>query len=498
MNRILLLGANGQVGWELQRALAPLGELLVCDRRRADLADPEGLARLVRAERPQFIVNAGAYTAVDKAESDADNARLINARAVAVLAEEAAACGAWLVHYSTDYVFDGAGSVPFAEDAPTGPLSVYGQTKLEGEQAIRASGCRHLIFRTSWVYAARGGNFAKTMLRLAGQRDELKVVADQFGAPTSAELIADGNGVQGAAAGVPFPLPQSGQEAIWNHIMRYRGEQLHLQTNQAAVLANGSYNLLKLDRYLYFVYGREGMIPENLDNTLFYYKYKVVAPARLAGSALVVQETLDQVLSIRKAWRFNRGERRVRRLPTLAYDSLQPDTNGMATADTVDVYNGAPDHYEWALLGKREMLVPYNSYAVHQKGLAYGDILKSRFINPDLLRYELHRVWVVEATLRKGFSHPYAKRRFYLDEDSWQILAADIYDKDGVLTRAQEVHPINYYDVPLVSSTLEAIYDFKGGRYFVDGLDNNEPMYDFGVQVGPRDFTPQALRREGN
>ena len=130
------------------------------------------------------------------------------------------------------------------------------------------------------------------------------------------------------------------------------------------------------------------MIPENLDNTLFYYKYKVVAPARLAGSALVVQETLDQVLSIRKAWRFNRGERRVRRLPTLAYDSLQPDTNGMATADTVDVYNGAPDHYEWALLGKREMLVPYNSYAVHQKGLAYGDILKSRFINPDLLRYE--------------------------------------------------------------------------------------------------------------
>lgn len=149
----------------------------------------------------------------------------------------------------------------------------------------------------------------------------------------------------------------------------------------------------------------------------------------------MVQETLDQVLSIRKAWRFNRGERRVRRLPTLAYDSLQPDTNGMATADTVDVYNGAPDHYEWALLGKREMLVPYNSYAVHQKGLAYGDILKSRFINPDLLRYELHRVWVVEATLRKGFSHPYAKRRFYLDEDSWQILAADIYDKDGVLTR---------------------------------------------------------------
>ena len=253
------------------------------------------------------------------------------------------------------------------------------------------------------------------------------------------------------------------------------------------MLANGSCNLLKLDRYLYFVYGREGMIPENLDNTLFYYKYKVVAPARLAGSALVVQETLDQVLSIRKAWRFNRGERRVRRLPTLAYDSLQPDTNGMATADTVDVYNGAPDHYEWALLGKREMLVPYNSYAVHQKGSPMATSSRPLHQSRPAALRATSRLGG-RGDLRKGFSHPYAKRRFYLDEDSWQILAADIYDKDGVLTRAQEVHPINY-DVPLVSSTLEAIYDFKGGRYFVDGLDNNEPMYDFGVQVGPRDFT---------
>ena len=190
MNRILLLGANGQVGWELQRALAPLGELLVCDRRRADLADPEGLARLVRAERPQFIVNAGAYTAVDKAESDADNARLINACAVAVLAEEAAACGAWLVHYSTDYVFDGAGSAlsPRRADRPA--------ERLRADQAGRRAGHPRqrlpppdLPHQLGLRRARR--NFAKTMLRLAGQRDELKVVADQFGAPTSAELIAD-------------------------------------------------------------------------------------------------------------------------------------------------------------------------------------------------------------------------------------------------------------------------------------------------------------------
>ena len=216
----------------------------------------------------------------------------------------------------------------------------------------------------------------------------------------NAELISGGNGVEGVAAGVPFPLPKDGQEAIWNHIMRYRGEQIHFVTNQAAVLSNGSYTLLKLERDIYFLYGRDGMTPQGLNNTLFYYKYNVVAPSKLAGSALVVQETLDQVLAIRKAWRFSRGERRVRRLPMLAYDSLQPDTNGMATADVVDSYNGAPDRYEWTLSGKREMLVPYNSYAVHQQGIPYEDILKDKTVNPQLLRYELHRVWVVEANLR--------------------------------------------------------------------------------------------------
>jgi len=314
----------------------------------------------------------------------------------------------------------------------------------------------------------------------------------------NAELISGGNGVFGVAAGVPFPLPQSGQEAIWNHIMRYRGDQISMVTNQAAVLANGAYNLLKLERDVYFLYGREGVSPQDLDNTLFYYKYKVAAPAKLAGSALVVQETLDQILAIRKAWRFNRGERRVRRLPMLAYETLQPDTNGMATADQVDAYNGAPDRYEWQLLGKQEMLVPYNSYAVHQKDIPYDSILKRNTLNPELLRYELHRVWVVEADLRMGFSHPYGKRRFYLDEDSWQILAVDLYDQRGELSGLQESHPISYYDVPMFGSTVESIYDFKGGRYFVDGLDNNERMYDFKAPLTPRDFTPQALRREGN
>ena len=194
--KILLLGKNGQVGWELQRALAPLGAMVALDRAgadglRGDLEDLDGLARTVRKLAPDVIVNAAAYTAVDKAETDVARAQCINAEAPGVLAAAAAEVGALLVHYSTDYVFDGSGDKPWREESPTGPLSVYGRTKLAGEDAIRASGCRHLIFRTSWVHAARGGNFARTMLRLAAERERLTVIADQIGAPTGADLIAD-------------------------------------------------------------------------------------------------------------------------------------------------------------------------------------------------------------------------------------------------------------------------------------------------------------------
>lgn len=199
--KLLLLGKNGQVGWELQRSLSPLGELIALDRQGGvlpdgtplcgDIAQLDALAQTVRAVQPDVIVNAAAHTAVDKAESEPELARTLNALAPQVLAVEAAKVGAWLVHYSTDYVFDGSGAVPWVESDATGPLSVYGRTKLEGEARVAAANPRHLIFRTSWVYAARGGNFAKTMLRLAQERDHLTVINDQFGAPTGADLIAD-------------------------------------------------------------------------------------------------------------------------------------------------------------------------------------------------------------------------------------------------------------------------------------------------------------------
>lgn len=202
--KILLLGCDGQVGWELQRSLQPLGEVVALDFQSrelpADFSRPDALAATVAAVRPDLIVNSAAHTAVDKAESEPDLAQAINADAPGVLARAAAASGAWLVHYSTDYIFDGSGDQPRAEDAPAGPLSVYGRTKLDGERQIRASGCRHLILRTSWVYAARGGNFAKTMLRLAGTKTELNVIDDQVGAPTGADLLADLTALMARAA----------------------------------------------------------------------------------------------------------------------------------------------------------------------------------------------------------------------------------------------------------------------------------------------------------
>lgn len=192
--RILLFGKNGQLGWELQRSLAPLGEVIALgrgDRPCADFSQPSDVAATVRALAPDVIVNAAAYTAVDKAESDSQTAMTVNAVTPGLLAKVATGLGSWLVHYSTDYVFDGEGVTPWREDDAVAPLNEYGRGKLAGEENIRASGCKHLIFRTSWVYAARGGNFAKTMLKLAQERDALQVINDQYGAPTGAELLAD-------------------------------------------------------------------------------------------------------------------------------------------------------------------------------------------------------------------------------------------------------------------------------------------------------------------
>ncbi|MBI4627041.1 MAG: DUF1329 domain-containing protein [Verrucomicrobia bacterium] len=316
---------------------------------------------------------------------------------------------------------------------------------------------------------------------------------------TTAQLISHGNGISGAIVGVPFPLPQNGLEVVWNFLTRYRGVAATRHIDQAAVERGGGYQLVKLEDEFLFNYTRPDITAKELEssNVLIFFKQATVAPARLAGTILVVQETMDQVKEPRRAWQYNAGRRRVTRAPNVAYDNPGTAADGQRTSDQFDMFNGAPDRYEWKLVGKKELIVPYNSYRLHSNKTRSTDILKPLHINQDLARYELHRVWVVDATLKSGTSHLYARRTFYIDEDSWQILAADQYDGRGQMWRVSEAHCINYYDAQTFWSTLEVHIDLQNGRYLAIGLDNENAMYDFNIKRTPGDFTPDSLRREG-
>ena len=316
-------------------------------------------------------------------------------------------------------------------------------------------------------------------------------------AAATAKLVDGGNGVAGAVIGIPFPVPRNGLEVIWNHLLRYRGETVACVIGQAAVTRGGAYTLVKQSLEIELRYSLPGMTLDRLGNTMILFKQKTLAPARLAGDIVLVHETMNQLREPRKAWTYNPGQRRVRRAPNIAYDNPGTSSDGLRTADQLDMFNGAVDRYDWKLVGKREMYVPYNSYRLHGSDLAFTDILKPLHVNPDLLRYELHRVWVVEATLKEGASHIYKRRTFYVDEDSWQILVADIYDNRDQLWRVSEAHLINYYEKPLVWPTLEVHSDLQAGRYLAFGLDNEFPMCTWDTSLKSRDFTPAALRREG-
>ena len=313
----------------------------------------------------------------------------------------------------------------------------------------------------------------------------------------NAELVEGGNGIKGASVGVPFPIPANGLEAIWNHILRYRGEQATRHGGQAAPTASGDYTYVGFDEAIMLDYSKEGASAAELEksNILFRFKQKVTEPARLAGTALLVHETMDQIKKPRQAWTYNSGQRRVRRAPNVAYDAPGTASDGLRTTDDFDMYNGAPDRYTWELKGKKELLIPYNSYKLHSDSLKYDDIIKAGHIATDVVRWEKHRVWVVEATLKDGISHVYKKRTFYIDEDSWQIHITDLYDNRDELYRVAVAYGLNYYDVPTHWSTLDVYYDLNSRRYIAIGLDNEEPMYDFQSQQKARDYTPAALRR---
>ncbi|MBA6302961.1 DUF1329 domain-containing protein [Colwellia sp. MB02u-14] len=313
------------------------------------------------------------------------------------------------------------------------------------------------------------------------------------------ELVEGGNGIENAAVGIPFPVPKDGLEAIWNHILRYRGESLSREGGQAAPTASGDYTYLGFDDQLIIPYGVKGASAEKLKETniLFKFKQKVTEPARLAGTALLVHETMNQIQTPRQAWTYNTGQRRVRRAPNVAYDTPGTASDGLRTTDDFDMFNGAPNRYNWTLKGKQELLIPYNDYRLHSDKLKYADILQPGHINPEHVRYEKHRVWVVEANLKSDTRHTYKKRVFFIDEDSWQIAVTDIYDNRDELYRVGVAHGLNYYEVPTQWSTLEVFHDLQSRRYIAMGLDNEAKMYDFSAELEDISFTSSALRREG-
>ncbi|MEO8010091.1 MAG: DUF1329 domain-containing protein [Dokdonella sp.] len=319
---------------------------------------------------------------------------------------------------------------------------------------------------------------------------------------STGELVGTGEGVTNVAEGIPFPILSkdpavAGAEAIWNHKLKYKGVSLQRWANQAPVTAGGQYVMVRIKEELLGLYYKQEATLADINNILVYFYQEVVSPPRLAGQVLLVHESLNSQIGPRQAWVYNPGQRRVRRAPNVAYDNPGTAADNLRTTDMTDMFNGALDRFDWKLVGKQETYVPYNSYKAHSSDSKIADMIKPGYIDPDYLRYELHRTYVVEATVKAGQRHINPRRTFYLDEDSWQILVLDHYDAQGKLWRYSEAPNVNYYEVPVVWSTMENHHDLKSGRYISTGLDNEDRMYDFSFQTTPDMFSPQSLRQRG-
>ena len=295
-----------------------------------------------------------------------------------------------------------------------------------------------------------------------------------------------------------FPIPKSGLEVVWNHLTRYRGTSFIQNLVQATPQVNGSYTIVNIQQSAGFPWQMKDVDPQQSANILFYLKQEVTAPARMAGNVLLAHETIDQLKEPRMAWVYSAGQRRVRRAPQVAYDGPGTAADGLRVADQNDMYNGSPDRYDWKLIGKKEMYVPYNNYALFSPKVKYDDIIKPGHINPDLTRYELHRVWEVEGTLKSGERHIYAKRHMYIDEDTWAILEVDHYDGRGQLWRVGEGFLVNDYAQGTANYAAVTVYDVIAGRYIVSNLQNeNKRGQDYNYHPTMNDFTPAALRNAG-
>ena len=312
----------------------------------------------------------------------------------------------------------------------------------------------------------------------------------------SAKVFMEGSGgVEDTRVSSPFPQPGSGVEVVWNHSLRFRGLRVNRMEGSAALTRAGRYTLVVSLQDWGFPYGLPEPVPftERYPNVLLAVKSKVLAPSLLSGDGTLIFETINQTDDPRKVWLYPRSLRRVLRAPLFAYQIPAGNSDGLRTVDDFGLYNGAPDRYEWQLLGKRELYIPYNAYNLHGPRVGPDDIVRTGHINPEHARYELHRVWVVEGRLKSDARHIYGRLVFFVDADSWQIAVADSYNMDGELWRVNEAHALNYYTVPVLWSTLEVYHDLIAGRVLINGLDNQYRPYEFRVRSDAREFSPNAL-----
>ncbi len=317
---------------------------------------------------------------------------------------------------------------------------------------------------------------------------------------TNTVLTDDGAGIEHAFGGVPFPIPGSGLEVIWNHLTRWRGLLLKRDDAEAVVFPDGNKRIVLSFQEIAFNYYKPRTVANDFDNVLFYYISFVKSPPQLAGGALLLIDTLNQRDRPRQSWGYNAGQRRVRRLPNISYDSPALLAESVRTADDTDMFNGSPDRYDWKLLGKKELIVPYNCYAVGMPELSYDTIFTPFHLNPDFVRSEIHRVWVVEGTLKSDASHIYEKRVFYIDEDSWGILMTENYDKQGNLWRVGLSHTRNVYEAKGVMPFADVIHDLKTDQYNAKGFQNHaESPGIFENEIPSADnYTPAALRTKSH
>jgi hypothetical protein len=406
----------------------------------------------------------------------------------AVSADEAAKLGTTLTPMGAEMAGNAAGTIPKWSPLPTNAGAVDARGFLANPYAseqpqftITAANVEQYKDKLAPGQYAMFKRYPDTFkMPVYATHRGATVPADVFASikknATNTNLVSGGNGLENFETAVPFPIPKSGVEVIWNHITRYRGGSVTRLVTQATPQTNGSFSLVYFKDQFVFRDKMKDYDPKNPGNVLFYFKQQVTAPARLAGGVLLVHETLDQVKEPRSAWVYNAGQRRVRRAPQVSYDGPGTAADGLRTSDNLDMYNGAPDRYDWKLEGKKEIYIASNSYKIDDPKLK----------------------WHVVATLKEGQRHIYAKRDFFIDEDTWQAAVIDHYDGRGQLWRVAEAHAENYYDKQVPWYALETLYDLQSGRYLALGMKNEEKQaYDFGFTATTSDFTPAALRQDG-